>query len=243
MASVEAVDDRTVTITFDGPMSFPYTPFVSYGSPILQASQFADCLGGAGADCTDANFGPIGTGPYVVADFRTNDTVLYRFNPLYRSVESGLPYFGEAIRRGGGTAADAARSVLQLNEADYAWNLQVEPREGGLQDAEGDCGTCLRTAQGVSALSPVQYPWSGECASRMAVDLPDTQSIETVSIRKGRSRYRRTIRPSRPYRVISPFRPHTGSLFAVWIACRLMRGLFSQYAAVHPSMALLPTGS
>ena len=108
-------------------MSFPYTPFVTHGSPILQASQFSDCLGEAAADCTDANFGPIGTGPYVVADFRTNDTVLYRFNPLYRGVESGLPYFGEVILKGGGTAADAARSVLQLNEADYAWNLQVEP--------------------------------------------------------------------------------------------------------------------
>ena len=127
VASVDAVDERTVTITFDGPMSFPYTPFVTHGSPILQASQFADCLGAAVADCTDANFGPIGTGPYVVADFRTNDTVLYRFNPLYRGVESGLPYFGEVILKGGGTAADAARSVLQLNEADYAWNLQVEP--------------------------------------------------------------------------------------------------------------------
>ena len=127
VASVDAVDERTVTITFDGPMSFPYTPFVTHGSPILQASQFADCLGAAAADCTDANFGPIGTGPYVVADFRTNDTVLYRFNPLYRGVESGLPYFGEVILKGGGTTADAARSVLQLNEADYAWNLQVEP--------------------------------------------------------------------------------------------------------------------
>ena len=127
VASVEAVDDRTVTITFDGPKPFPYTPFVTRGSSILQASQFADCLGAATADCTDANFGPIGTGPYVVADFRTNDTVLYRFNPLYRGVESDLPYFGEVILKGGGTAADAARSVLQLNEADYAWNLQVEP--------------------------------------------------------------------------------------------------------------------
>ena len=127
VASVDAVDERTVTITFDGPMSFPYTPFVTQGSPLLQASRFTDCLGAAAADCTGANFGPIGTGPYVVADFRTNDTVLYRFNPLYRGVESGLPYFGEVILKGGGTAADAARSVLQLNEADYAWNLQVEP--------------------------------------------------------------------------------------------------------------------
>ncbi|MCY4588083.1 MAG: ABC transporter substrate-binding protein [Bryobacterales bacterium] len=127
VASVDAVAERTVTITFDGPTSFPYAPFVSHRSPILQASQFADCLGEAAADCTDANYGPIGTGPYIVTDFRTNNGVLYRFNPLYRGVESGLPSFGEVILKGGGDAAAAARSVLQLNEADYAWNLQVEP--------------------------------------------------------------------------------------------------------------------
>ncbi len=138
VASVDAVDDRNVTIRFDGPTSFPYAPFVSYLNPILQASQFADCLGAAAADCTDANFGPIGTGPYVVADFRTNDSVLYRFNPLYRGVESGLPSFGEVILKGGGTADAAARSVLQLNEADYAWNLQVEPETlASLSDGGG----------------------------------------------------------------------------------------------------------
>ena len=47
VASVDAVDERTVTITFDGPKPFPYAPFVSYLSPILQVSQFADCLGAA----------------------------------------------------------------------------------------------------------------------------------------------------------------------------------------------------
>ena len=127
VASVDAVDERTVTITFDGPKPFPYAPFVSYLSPILQASQFADCLGAAAAECTDANLRPLGTGPYVVADFRTNDTVLYRFNSLYRAVKSSLPYFSEVVLKGGGDAAAAASSVLQLNEADYAWNLQVEP--------------------------------------------------------------------------------------------------------------------
>ena len=127
VASIDAVNERTVTITFDGPTSFPYAPFVSHLSPILQASQFADCLGGAAGECTDANLRPIGTSPYVVADFRTNGTVLYRFNPLYRGVKSGLPYFSEVVLKGGGDAAVAARSVLQLNEADYAWNLQVEP--------------------------------------------------------------------------------------------------------------------
>ena len=63
VASVEVVDERTVTITFVEPTSFPYDPFVSSVSPILQAAQFADCLGEAAAGCTDENLGPIGTGP------------------------------------------------------------------------------------------------------------------------------------------------------------------------------------
>ncbi len=104
-----------------------YAPFVSSTSPILQASQFSGCLGAAAAGCTDANHGPVGTGPYVVAEFHSNESVRYRFNPHYRGVESGQPYFGEVVLQGGGDAVAAARSVLQLNEADYAWNLQVEP--------------------------------------------------------------------------------------------------------------------
>ncbi len=142
VSSVDAVDDRTVAITFDAPTSFPYEPFVSAFSPILQASQFADCLGAATSGCTEANQRPIGTGPYVVADFGTTGSIRYEFNPLYRGVDYGVPHFGEVMLQGGGTAAAAAGSVLELNEADYAWNLQVEP---DVLDslAEGGSGTVV----------------------------------------------------------------------------------------------------
>ena len=126
VTSVEAIDERTVTVVFDGPASSPYSPFVSYENPILQESQFAACLDPA-AECTDANFGPIGTGPYVVTEFRSNESVQYEFNPHYRGVQSGQPYFRKVLLQGDLDAVDAARSVLQLNEADYAWNLQVDP--------------------------------------------------------------------------------------------------------------------
>ena len=127
VSSVDAVDERTVTIAFDGPTSFPYSPFVSSSSPILQASQFSDCLGAAASGCTEANERPIGTGPYIVADFGSNDSIRYEINPLYRGVDYGVPHFGEVLLQGGGSAVAAARSVLELNEAEYAWNLQVEP--------------------------------------------------------------------------------------------------------------------
>jgi peptide/nickel transport system substrate-binding protein len=42
-------------------------------------------------------------------------------------VADGKPYFGRVVIKGGGDAPATARSVLELGEADYAWNLQVEP--------------------------------------------------------------------------------------------------------------------
>jgi peptide/nickel transport system substrate-binding protein len=152
VTTVEAVDDRTVTVTFDRPKPHPYSPFVSYLSPIIQAAQFAKCLGAAAVECTEANFRPIGTGPYVVSDFRTNDAVAYQRNPRYRGAEAGLPRFDQVILKGGGDAAAAARSVLQLGEADYAWNLQVEP-EVLASMASGGTGTVVSAfAAGVERL-------------------------------------------------------------------------------------------
>ena len=141
VVSVEAVDNRTVTILFDGPVAYPFAPFVSHGSPILQASQFADCLGAA-AGCTHAIKVPVGTGPYVVADFRRNESVRYEFNPQYRGVGSGQPYFREVALQGGVDAVEAARSVLQLDAADYAWNLQVNPNTLASL-ADGGSGTLV----------------------------------------------------------------------------------------------------
>ena len=127
IASVEAVDAKNVKVTFSAPTPYPYNAFVSYQAPIIQKAQFENCVGAAAAGCTDANFGPIGTGPYVINEFRTNDTALYDFNPNYRGNANGQPFFGEVLIKGGGDADASARSVLQLGEADYGWNLQVDP--------------------------------------------------------------------------------------------------------------------
>lgn len=123
--SVVAVDDLTVEVTFSVAKPFPYGPFVGAEAPIIQAAQFADCMGAAAQACSDQNFGPIGTGPYVVEEFRANDVVTYVRNPNYR-VE-GKPYFDRVIFKGGGDAESAARAVLETGEADYAWNIQVTP--------------------------------------------------------------------------------------------------------------------
>ncbi|PZX17660.1 peptide/nickel transport system substrate-binding protein [Palleronia aestuarii] len=134
--SVEAVDDTTVRVNFTEPKPFPYTAFVGSESPILQKAQFQDCLGSAAPGCTDANFGPIGTGPFVVTDFRPNDVIRLEANENYR--EEGKPAFATVNFKGGGDAAAAARSVLETGEYDYAWNLQLAPEVLDEMEAAGN---------------------------------------------------------------------------------------------------------
>ena len=123
--SVDIVDDLTVTVTFTGPKPNPYGPFVGAQSPIIQAAQFADCLGAKAPECTEANFNPIGTGPFTVTEFRPNDVITYAANENYR--EAGKPAFATVTFKGGGDALAAGRAVLETGEFDYAWNMQLSP--------------------------------------------------------------------------------------------------------------------
>lgn len=123
--SVTAVDDLTVKVTFSVPKPYPYGPFVGAESPIIQKAQFEKCLGARAPECTEQNFGPHGTGPFRVTDFRANDVVSYEANPYYRDPDK--PAFATVTLKGGGDAVSAARSVLETGEYDYAWGLLVEP--------------------------------------------------------------------------------------------------------------------
>ncbi len=125
VSSIEALDDLTVKITFGVAKPFPYGPFVGTTVPIIQKAQFENCMGAKAPECTAQNFGPIGTGPFKVTEFKANDVVLYDMNESYR--EAGKPHFSNILFKGGGDAASAARSVLDTGEFDYAWNLHVEP--------------------------------------------------------------------------------------------------------------------
>ncbi|MCK0148832.1 peptide ABC transporter substrate-binding protein [Marivita sp. S6314] len=125
VTSVETPDDLTVVVNFDGPTPNPYGPFVGGESPILQAAQFADCLGAAASTCTEANFNPIGTGPFVVNEFKPNDVITMSANPNYR--DPAKPAFASVTFKGGGDARAAGRAVMETGEFDYAWNLQLAP--------------------------------------------------------------------------------------------------------------------
>jgi peptide/nickel transport system substrate-binding protein len=125
ITAIETPDELTVVIKFSGPKPNPYTAFVGGTSPILQAAQFANCLGAAASTCTEQNFGPIGTGPFVVTEFKTNDTVSLAANPNYR--DPAKPAFATMTVKGGGDAEAAARAVMETGEFDYAWNTQINP--------------------------------------------------------------------------------------------------------------------
>lgn len=123
--NVEVIDERTVKVNFTEPRSDPYSAFVSGHSPILQKAQFQECLGAAAPTCTKQNFNPLGTGPFKVVSFKTNDVITFEVNPEYR--EADKPAFSTLTVKGGGDAAAAARAVMETGEYDYAWNVQLAP--------------------------------------------------------------------------------------------------------------------
>lgn len=135
IASIDTPDDLTVVVTFAAPKPNPYTAFVGGTSPILQAAQFANCLGAAASTCTDQNFMPIGTGPFVVTEFKVNDTVTLVANPNYR--DPAKPAFATMTIKGGGDAGAAARAVMETGEFDYAWNTQINPEQQAQMTAAG----------------------------------------------------------------------------------------------------------
>ena len=135
VASVEALDPLTVEITFESPTPYPYNAFVSTSAPIISEAQFADCVGAAATTCDAQNSAPLGTGPFRITAFEPNEQAEYERNPFYRGPE---PYFDRVVIEGGGDALSAARAVLESGEADYAWNLQIEPEILAIMEAAGN---------------------------------------------------------------------------------------------------------
>ncbi len=122
---IVAPDDSTVRIAFKAAKPYPYDVFGGATTAILQKAQFKDCLGDKAPSCTKQNFGPIGTGAFMVKEFRPNDVIQMVANPNYR--DPTKPAFATLTFKGGGDAAAAARAVMETGEYDYAWNLQLAP--------------------------------------------------------------------------------------------------------------------
>ncbi len=138
--SVEVVDEYTVQINFSSPNPAWFDAFVGDNGAILPKHILEDQVGTAARDA-EFNLNPIGTGPWMVSEFRPGDTVLYTINEDYHI--EGLPYFDEVEIKGGGDATSAARAVMVTGEADWAWNLQVEPEILEQMESDGGEGVLL----------------------------------------------------------------------------------------------------
>ena len=123
IATIDAVDDRTVRVEFVDPTVTWFEPFAgNYDGNIYPAHVFGNDPGNKNEAFVTA---PVGTGPFVMERFVANDSASYVANPNYR--EPNKPAFARIDLKGGGDPTGAARAVLQTAEMDYAWNVQVEP--------------------------------------------------------------------------------------------------------------------
>ncbi len=122
--SVEKIDDYTVRVNFKVPTPAWYDPFVTTEGCILPEHIFKDFQGSESRNAP-ANLDIIGTGPFKVREFRPGDVCLYDLFEDYW--DPGKPHIDSVEMKGGGDSVGAARAVLQSDEADWAWNLQVEP--------------------------------------------------------------------------------------------------------------------
>jgi peptide/nickel transport system substrate-binding protein len=120
---VDKLDRHTVRITFKQPRPFWADAFVGSNGLILPKHLFESFKGAKSRDAP-ANLRPVGTGPYVFADFKPGDMLRGRANTSY--YEPNKPFFDDVEMKGGGDAVSAARAVLQTGEFDHAWNVLVE---------------------------------------------------------------------------------------------------------------------
>ena len=98
---VEAVDPGTVKITFKEPTGGWFVPFSGSNGQILPKHLMKDFVG-AKAREAPLNTKPIGTGPYVVDEFKPGDLVVYKANPNYR--DAAKLGFERIEIKGGGDA-------------------------------------------------------------------------------------------------------------------------------------------
>ena len=148
---VEVIDDHTVKVNFEQVTPAWSLPFVGVQGLILPKHVFEPYNGPRAAE-SRTNPLPVGTGPYRVVRFKPEEVlflgnnlietnkIVYEPNPHFRELDK--PYFSRVELKGGGTVDEAARSVLQVGDVDFANNLQIDAETQQRLEAGGK-GTIL----------------------------------------------------------------------------------------------------
>lgn len=135
VTDVIAVGPGTVRVEFGERSPGWAAPFVGVNGMIIPKHVFEQYLGVA-AKTVPPNLAPVGTGPFRVVSFGTEDVlvvggdavptvkIVYEANPHYR--DPGKPAFDKVILHGGGGDATVGVAAITEGTADFAWNLQVD---------------------------------------------------------------------------------------------------------------------
>jgi peptide/nickel transport system substrate-binding protein len=163
---VSKIDSHTVRVVYPKATPFWAEAFTGSFGPILPKHVFEPFIGAKSRE-NPANVKPVGTGPYMFADFKPGDMLMAKANPNYHVPNQ--PFFDAIELKGGGDALSAARAVLQTGEFDYAWNLAVEDEILKRLEAAGKGKLVFLVGSDIEFVSlQVTDPWNevdGERAS------------------------------------------------------------------------------
>jgi peptide/nickel transport system substrate-binding protein len=221
---VEAVDDLTVKVVFKDVNPAWAQPFVGIQGMIIPEHVFAP-YNNANAASAPANLAPVGTGPYIAKEFRTEDVlmigedvvntvkIIYEPNPYYRDLAK--LQFKHVTLQGGGDATVAAKAVLSQGVVDYAWNLLVEDSILKELESKGAGKVVLsfgpnvsriminftdpnkETADGERSSTQFPHPFLADKRVRQAIDLAvDREKIASLYGRTGRATANILVSPS-----------------------------------------------
>ena len=182
---VETPDAHTATIALDKPAPYLLAALTASESPIVPRHVYE------GSDPLNNPNGraPIGTGPFVITELVPEDFVTAVMNENYRGIPDGQPFFGSVEIQGGGDAESAARSVLEIGEADYAWNLQVAPEILAPMEAVGEGRLVSGFTANVEHINlnqtdPYADPPSEGTPHPLFVDNPDLHRALSIAINR-----------------------------------------------------------
>lgn len=144
--SVEALDDNTAKVNFKNVNPAWTLPFVGSQGMIIPRHIFKDYMGAKAKDAP-ANLKPVGTGPYRIVEYKTEDMltigedtvnvikIIYEPNPYYRDPDK--PFFSRVELSGGGGDARKAARAVQDGQVDFSWNITVDDKTLDKVDASG----------------------------------------------------------------------------------------------------------